>query len=108
MAVSLVCVDEAPLVHQVERLLGRPIPVETIPGFEPNRDIRPEPIRLRTGQGGGRPMGRSRPGGAPRHHTNPAPARSHASVGRWPVASGTPSGGGPRRDTRRSYGRARP
>ncbi|MDH4333655.1 MAG: DEAD/DEAH box helicase [Chloroflexota bacterium] len=108
MAVSLVCVDEAPLVHQVERLLGRLIPVETIPGFEPNRDIRPEPIRLRTGQGGGRPMGRSRPGGAPRRHVNPAPARSHASVGRWPVASGTSIGGGPRRDTRRSYGRARP
>ncbi len=52
-AVSLVCVDEAPLLRDVERLLGAPIPVRLIEGFEPNRDIRAEPIRLRSGQGGG-------------------------------------------------------
>jgi len=58
IAVSLVCVDEGPLLRDIERLLGHAIPVEVIPGFEPNRNIRPEPIRLRTGgqgQGQGRP-----------------------------------------------------
>jgi ATP-dependent RNA helicase RhlE len=108
IAVSLVCVDEAPLLREIERLLGHPIPVESIAGFEPDRTIRPEAIRLRTGQGGGRPMGRQRPGAAPRRHAGPAPARSHASVARWPTASVPAAGGGPRRDARRSYGRARP
>ena len=52
-AVSLVCVDEAPLLRDVERLLGGPITSQVIPGFEPNAAIRAEPIRLRSGQGGG-------------------------------------------------------
>ncbi len=52
-AVSLVCVDEAPLLRDVERLLGGPIPSRVIEGFEPNAAIRPEPIRLRTGQHSG-------------------------------------------------------
>ena len=47
-AISLVCVDEAPLLREIEKLLGRPIPTETIPGFEPDRSIRPEPIRQRS------------------------------------------------------------
>jgi len=66
-AVSLVCVDEAPLLRDVERLLGSPIPSEVIAGFEPNRDIRPEPIRLRSGQHAGGGQRRSQPG--PRHET---------------------------------------
>src|SRR5207247_10130289 len=37
-AISLVCVDEAPLLREIERLLGRSIPTEVIPGFEPDRD----------------------------------------------------------------------
>jgi len=61
-AVSLVCVDEAPLLRDIERLLGGPIPVRLIDGFEPNQNIRPEPIRLRSGQGGQR-----RAPSAPRH-----------------------------------------
>jgi ATP-dependent RNA helicase RhlE len=47
-AISLVCVDEAPLLREIEKLLGRSIPVEVIPGFEPDRSIRPEPIRGRS------------------------------------------------------------
>ena len=62
-AVSLVCVDEAPLLRDIERLLGGPISSVPVAGFEPDRSIRPEPIRLRTGtQGGPR---RQAPG--PRH-----------------------------------------
>ena len=99
-AISLVCVDEAPLLRDIERLLGRAIPSEPIPGFEPNAAIRPEPIRLRTA-GGGRGHAPARPGrrpgaptsghraterGADRRH---APNRRHggASIGnrqgRW-------------------------
>jgi ATP-dependent RNA helicase RhlE len=75
-AVSLVCVDELRLLNDIERVLGRGIPRETIPGFEPDPRIRPEPI-LRGGLGGARPS-RSTGAGAPRH-------------------GGTPrSGGGPR------------
>ena len=53
-AVSLVCVDELKLLNDIERVLGRGIPRETIPGFEPDPRIRPEPI-LRGGLGGARP-----------------------------------------------------
>ncbi|MFZ5854174.1 MAG: DEAD/DEAH box helicase [Chloroflexota bacterium] len=62
-AVSLVCVDEAKLLRDIETLLGRRIPVEVVPGFEPDRSIRPEPIRLRTGDG--RAIGGGRPGARP-------------------------------------------
>ncbi|HJP72101.1 MAG TPA: DEAD/DEAH box helicase [Candidatus Limnocylindria bacterium] len=52
VAVSLVCVDEAPLLRDIERLLKAPIPSRVIDGFEPNRSIPAEPIRMRSGQGG--------------------------------------------------------
>jgi ATP-dependent RNA helicase RhlE len=48
VAISLVCVDEGPLLHGIEGLLRRTIPVEAVPGFEPNRSIAAEPIRLRS------------------------------------------------------------
>jgi len=64
-AISLVCVDEAPMLRDIERLLGAPIPTEVVAGFEPDRSIRAEPIRLRTaGGGGGRPV-RRHPQGRP-------------------------------------------
>ena len=74
-AISLVCVDEQGLLRDIERLLGRPIPSEVLEGFEPDRSIRPEPIRR--GQQGPRPTagrGGYRPhqGGPARR---PAPAR---------------------------------
>ena len=72
-AVSLVCVDELKLLNDIERVLGRGIPRETIPGFEPDPRIRPEPI-LRGGLGGSRPPSRSMSGiGAPRHAGGPRP-----------------------------------
>ena len=105
IAVSLVCVDEGPKLRNIERLLGHPIPVETIAGFEPDRSIAPQPIRLRTGGGGPRQGTRPRFAGASRPHSAPAPGRSHASVARWPVAA---NAGGSRRSGRRSFGRSRP
>ena len=85
-AISLVCVDEAPLLRDIERLLGRPIPTEVIPGFEPDRSIRPEPIRQRSQGGGGRPQaGRGRPpiGEAVHRYGGHRPA-SVAAGGRGP------------------------
>ena len=71
-AVSLVCVDEAPLLRQIERLLKVPIPSRVIEGFEPNRSIPAEPIRMRSGQ-----AGRGRPTAQRRFDSpNRAPARS--------------------------------
>ena len=60
-AVSLVCVDEMKLLAEIEKVLGRRIPTEVIPGFEPDPRIRPEPI-LRGGLGTSRP-----PSGGPRN-----------------------------------------
>ncbi|HEY8922345.1 MAG TPA: DEAD/DEAH box helicase [Candidatus Limnocylindria bacterium] len=65
-AISLVCIDEAPMLREIERLLGRPIPSEVVPGFAVDPSIRPEAIRLRSA-GGGRPQqarGPRRPGAA--------------------------------------------
>ncbi len=80
-AVSLVCVDEVPLLRDIERLLRKPIPEEIIEGFAPDRAIRAEPIRLRSV--GPRPMpsrpgssgGRGRPHAAPANSGGFAPAR---------------------------------
>jgi ATP-dependent RNA helicase RhlE len=75
-AISLVCVDEGPMLRDIERLLGAPIPVDVIAGFEPDRSIRAEPIRLRTGTGGGRGGQRGRaPAGGPRR-SFPQPGRA--------------------------------
>jgi len=47
-AISLVCVDETPLLRDIQSLLRRTIPSEVIDGFEPDRSVRAEPIRLRS------------------------------------------------------------
>jgi ATP-dependent RNA helicase RhlE len=110
-AISLVCIDEWPLLREIESLLGHRIPTEVIPGFEPDRTIRPEPIRQRS-QGGGRPMGPR--GGAPHvphgrpnlaaGRTDPGRQRPHreaqrpgSAPGRHPGAPSHPGGGAPRR-----------
>ena len=112
IAVSLVCVDEGQLLGDIERLLGHAIPVDVIPGFEPDRTIRPQSIRLRSGQGGRRPprhpQGRPRGGAKPRSQTWQGRPRTESSIGRWPGASETRSPRPPRRNSRRSFGRVRP
>jgi ATP-dependent RNA helicase RhlE len=118
IAVSLVCVDEGQLLRDIERLLGHAIPVEVIPGFEPDRSIRPQSIRMRSGQGNGRPQGRAhgrpqgRPRPAPQPHGRHAASGQEASVGRWPGGHQGPAQRStqrpPRRGARRNYGRVRP
>jgi ATP-dependent RNA helicase RhlE len=117
-AISLVCVDEADLLADIENLLRRSIPRELVPGFEPDRSLRAEPIReIRRGApsrgGQGRPAGAGR--GAPAYrgpgtHRGPAPQRG------VPVRRDVPSGrqapnrapvaaAGGRRDASRFAGR---
>src|SRR6185437_8624561 len=55
-AISLVCVDENSLLRDIEGLLRHKIPSEVVEGFEPDRNIRAESIRLRSAPGA-RPMG---------------------------------------------------
>lgn len=99
-AISFVCVDEDRLLRDIEHLLGRRIDVEIVAGYEPDRSIRPQAIRLRTGMEPGPrthfqapapnrgPVGFGARGPAPRPHRNvanrrpgaPASGRSQASA----------------------------
>jgi ATP-dependent RNA helicase RhlE len=89
-AVSLVCVDEQGIQRDIERMLGHAIPIEVVEGFEPDRTIRAEPIRLRSGQP------HTPRGGNPRR---PAPA--HAAHRPQPARPGQHRG----RDGRKAAGR---
>jgi Superfamily II DNA and RNA helicases len=121
-AVSLVCVDEADLLADIETLLRKPIPWEYVAGFEPDRNIRAEPIReIRRGgsrptssrayaaAGGGAPSRgapRRRPAGRPTESARPAPAAAPRSAPS-PNAGRPSSGVRPANGTRPSDG-ARP
>jgi ATP-dependent RNA helicase RhlE len=61
-ALSLVCVDEHRLLRDIERVLRSEVRKVVVPGFEPDPNVRPEPIQQ--GRGGGRGDGRGRRGGA--------------------------------------------
>ena len=93
-AISLVCVDEAKLLRDIEVLLGRRIPVEVVAGFEPDRSIRPEPIRLRTGEG--RASGGARPGARPGGPQGGRPGIGRPGAGQpgagWPGAGQSGAG----------------
>ncbi|MEO8410756.1 MAG: DEAD/DEAH box helicase, partial [Propionivibrio sp.] len=87
-AVSLVCVDEIKLLHDIERLLRKQIEVVAAPGYEPDPSIRAEPILMRSAgaRGGQRPAG-SRSGGAPR-----GKAPGGRGFGNSPAGAGKPGG----------------
>jgi ATP-dependent RNA helicase RhlE len=78
-AVSLVCVDEYKLLADIERLLKRELPEEVVPGFEPDRNAKPEPIQNGRGSApggrGGQPRGRSSAPRTPSQGRGAAPAR---------------------------------
>jgi ATP-dependent RNA helicase RhlE len=63
-ALSLVCVDEARLLKDIEKLLKRPLPAEVISGFAPDPSIKAEPILTGRGGGGGGARSGSRSGGS--------------------------------------------
>jgi ATP-dependent RNA helicase RhlE len=99
-AISLVCVDENSLLREIEGLLRRKIASEVVEGFEPDRNIRAESIRLRSAPGarpmgggrpgGNRPMGGGRPmGNRPNQGRRPAPASGPMAFDR-PMAPARP------------------
>jgi len=104
-AVSLVCLDEEIFLRDIEKLIKRAIPRETIPGFEPPAGEKAEPIVLgrmtigiggtrRGGGGGGGGGGRGgRPQGTGGRPSGPGGSggRSPSSPGQRPAAGG---GGG--------------
>ncbi|HTH45040.1 MAG TPA: DEAD/DEAH box helicase [Oxalicibacterium sp.] len=71
-AVSLVCVDELDLLKNIEKLIKRKLPSETIAGFEPDPHAQPQPIQRRSGN-------------APARNR---PQHGHAPAGRTPGKSG--------------------
>jgi ATP-dependent RNA helicase RhlE len=103
-ALSLVCVDERDYLRDIERVLHREIPKVVIPGFEPNPDIKAEPITRGRGQrsgggGGGRPQaarnstergrgdrgrGQSQGRGGDRGRDQRSPSRAPARAGSRP------------------------
>ena len=102
-AVSLVCVDEELFLRDIEKLIKRSIPKESVPGFEPPAGEKPEPIvlgrRMTIGVGAGkgaRPAGGG--GGRPAQGGHNTGNRSAAPAGsggqRRPADAGARNGGG--------------
>jgi ATP-dependent RNA helicase RhlE len=102
-AISLACVDEDIFLRDIEKLIKRSIPRETVPGFEPLPSEKPEPIvlgrmtigvggtrRNAGGGGGGGGRGGSGGGGGGRR---PASGTSRGAAPAGPV-SGPPRSGG--------------
>jgi ATP-dependent RNA helicase RhlE len=87
-AVSLVCLDEEIFLRDIEKLIKRSVPRETIPGFEPPPGEKAEPIvlgRMTIGVGGTK-----RGGGGGAGHAS----RGHGGGGR--ASAGGPPGGSSR------------
>jgi ATP-dependent RNA helicase RhlE len=77
-AISLVCVDEHKLLHDIERLLKVQIEASVYPGYEPDPSIRAEPILMRSSGARGAPRsgGGGRPGGGAARPGSPNGNRS--------------------------------
>jgi len=92
-AVSLVCLDEEIFLRDIEKLIKRAIPRETIPGFEPPAGEKAEPIvlgRMTIGVGGTRRGGGGGGGGGGGRGGRPqgAGGRPEGSGGRSPSSPG--------------------
>jgi len=76
-AVSLVCVDEAGFLRDIERLLGRRLPSRELAGFEPDPNARPRPLVAGKAGGG---AGRQRPAVTARPTPRRAPRARRAQA----------------------------
>jgi ATP-dependent RNA helicase RhlE len=111
-AISLVCVDEQGLLREIEALLRQRIPSEVVEGFEPDRSIRPEPIRRQPQGRQGQRHAPQRGGGQPRRAFTPRPveprpmaqAQAHHH-GQRPVPAGPRAGSPPAGGRRHGPGR---
>jgi ATP-dependent RNA helicase RhlE len=99
-AISLVCVDEEIFLRDIERLIKRSIPRETVTGFEPLSHEKPEPIvlgRMTIGVGGTQRSGGGGGGGRGRSGSAGGGQRPGAPRPKAPSGGRAPSRGGPRR-----------
>jgi ATP-dependent RNA helicase RhlE len=109
-AVSLVCPDENGFLRDIEKLIKREIPKETVPGFAVPAGEKAEPIvlgRMVIGEGAGRGGNRHhapRGGGGGGHHASRNGGGSHATHGRPTQGHG---GGGARHEHGRGDDRPR-
>lgn len=90
-AVSLVCIDEAKLLKDIERLLGRKLKSVVMPGYEVDKSIKAEP--LRQGGGGNKPRGNRRSGGGAGKPGSGKPGAGKPGAGRRGNAGGKKPGG---------------
>ncbi|WP_213132124.1 ATP-dependent RNA helicase RhlE [Citrobacter sp. FP75] len=84
-ALSLVCVDEHKLLHDIEKLLKKEIPRIAVDGYAPDPSIKAEPIQNGRQQrgGGGRGQGGAGRGQQPRRQDGGAPkAKPRTSEGK--------------------------
>jgi ATP-dependent RNA helicase RhlE len=104
-ASSLVCIDEHKLLRDIERLIKREIPVVQVPGFEPDPNIKAEPIPNGQNRGQGhnrnqsqnRGHGQNRGGGQSKgqgHGHSASRSAGKSSAGGSKPASGAPRQGG--------------
>jgi len=94
-AISLVCLDEDGFVRDIEKLIKRSIPRETVPGFEPPANEKAEPIvlgRMTIGVGGTQ---RNGGGGGGRGGFGGGGGGGRGGSGRPGGRSGAPSRSGP-------------
>jgi ATP-dependent RNA helicase RhlE len=95
-AVSLVCVDEHKLLADIERLLKKTIPNVTLDGYEPDPDIKAEPIQ----------KGRNNKGGGRSGHPSQGPRRSGAATkGKGSARSRTAASSGAKRGQKKTANR---
>ena len=84
-AISLICVDDAGLLRDIERFTGMPIKIEILAGFEPDPNAKPEPIK------GVRGAGRN---AGPARAAHPAPRRQSPKPARAPALAAEANGDG--------------
>ena len=97
-AISLVCVDENAMLREIETLLGHRVEQEIVPGFAPDRSIRPQAIQLRSAEHQARSMNR------PQQRRPQTQGRPPQSWGRAAQGPGRPEQG----SSRPAYGASRP
>lgn len=75
-SVSLVCVDDKPLLSDIEKLIRRQLPREIVPGFAPDPNAQPEPVQRRPQGGSRKPPSSGKPSAPPQSSAKPAPSRA--------------------------------